>query len=437
MAGMEMIPHARSPLSRETRLLLITILASLAALWVLARLRFADRPLAADALTPVLTQLTPPPVFDQLASAVSQAVSRLTPVLMGIQLPPSTASLGRSPNIVSALRVEGDVAVTVTEAPSGGAALASGVTVLVRDPASGLTVLRVPGSDAPAESLAFPPTWLPRRSPSPRYLLAADVSRDGVSLRPIFVGALHDIDDPLWSEPIWALPNTTDLAPNTFVFTPDGEFAGLVVDVDDRLALVPGETVKHEVDRLRREGTRPGAQLGVDVQPLTPGVATGIGAQAGVVVTWVDPRGPGTGHLSVMDVIEALADEPLSTFAAWHARTARLVAEQTISLRVRRHDEVRTVMLTAQAVSAPGPPPLGLTMRSLQTGGVEVLVVAHASAAERAGIQPGDVITVVGDRQAATPAQVRRLFSMATEARPLLIALTRGTAHHVLAVETR
>jgi serine protease Do len=263
------------------------------------------------------------------------------------------------------------------------------------------------------------------------------VSRDGISLRPVFVGALHDIDAPLWSEPIWALPNTTDLAPNTFVFTPDGAFAGLVVDVDDRLALVPGETVRSEVDRLRREGTRAWGQLGVEVQALTPAVATGVGARTGVVVTWVDPRGPAAEYLSVMDVIEALADEPLSTFAAWHARAARLVAGQTISLRVRRDHEVRTVMLTAQAASTPGPPSLGLTMRSLQKGGVEVLVVAQASAGERAGIQPGDVITVVGDRDAPTPAQVRRLFSMATEARPLLIALTRGAAHHVLALETR
>jgi S1-C subfamily serine protease len=166
-------------------------------------------------------------------------------------------------------------------------------------------------------------------------------------------------------------------------------------------------------------------------------VAAGLGVQAGVVVAWVDPKGPGAGHLTPLDVIEALADEPLSTNAEWYARTARLAAGQSISLSVRRHDEVRTVMLTAQAAAAPGPPPLGLTMRGLERVGVEVQVVAHASAAERAGIQPGDVITVVGDRHAPTPAQVRRLFSMAIDAQPLLIALTRGSAHHVLALETR
>jgi hypothetical protein len=434
---MEMIPRARSPLSRETRLLLITILASVAALWLLARLRFADKPLAADPLTPVLTQLTPPPVFDQLSSAVLQAGSRLMPVLMGIQLPPSATSPGGSPDTIPALRVEGDVAVTVTEATSEGAALTPGATVLVRDPASGLTVLRVPGSDAPAESLVFPPTWVPRRPQSPRYFFAADVSRDGMSIRPIFVGALHPISDPRWPDTIWGLPITTDLTPDTFVFTPDGAFAGLIVVVEGRLALVPGETVKNEVDRLRREGPRSWGQLGVDVQPLTPDLANGIGAQAGVVVTWVDPRGPGAGNLSPLDVIEALADEPLSTTPEWYARTARLVAGESISLRIRRHDDLRAVTLTAQAASTPGPPPLGLTMRVLQRVGIEVLAVAHGSAAERAGIQTGDVITVVGDTHAPTPGLVRRLFSMASDARPLLIALTRGAAHHVLALETR
>jgi hypothetical protein len=431
--------QARSPLSRETRLLLITILASVATLWVLARLRFADKPLAADPITPVLTQLTLPPVFDQLSSAVSQASSRLTPALMGIQVPPAAVSHGRSPATIVALRVDGDVAVTVTEPTSEGAALGPGVTVLMRDPASGLTVLRVPGSDAQAESLAFPPTWLPRHSQSPRYLLAVDASGDGVSFRPIFVGALHAIDVPLWSEPIWALPNRTDLVPNTFVFTTDGAFAGLVVDVDDQLALVPGETVRSEVDRLRREGPRSWGQVGIEVQALTRRVATGIGVEAGVLVTWVDPRGPAVGHLNVLDVIEALGDQPLSTNAEWFARTARLVAGESVSLRVRRRDDVQVVTLTAQTASPAAPPPLGLTMRTLERVGVEVLAVAHGSAAERAGIQPDDVITLVGDRHAPTPAQLRRLFAMATatEARPLLLALTRGDTHRVLALETR
>lgn len=41
MSGMEPTRPQPRPLARETRLLLVTILVSLAALWVLARIRFA------------------------------------------------------------------------------------------------------------------------------------------------------------------------------------------------------------------------------------------------------------------------------------------------------------------------------------------------------------------------------------------------------------
>jgi hypothetical protein len=78
MGGMELTGGRRPPLSRETRVLLMTVLISLAALWVLARIRFAERPATPNPITPVLTQLAPPPVFEQLTSAVFQVESRLS-----------------------------------------------------------------------------------------------------------------------------------------------------------------------------------------------------------------------------------------------------------------------------------------------------------------------------------------------------------------------
>ncbi len=59
------------------------------------------------------------------------------------------------------------------------------------------------------------------------------------------------------------------------------------------------------------------------------------------------------------------------------------------------------------------------------------------SAAAAAGIRPGDLITVFGDRQRPTPAEVRGLFAAAPPERPLLVAVTRGAEHHVLAIERR
>ena len=158
---------------------------------------------------------------------------------------------------------------------------------VARDPVSHLAVIRVPEGTAPALSM-----WSPRRFDYPRFLLAADTSRDGTSLRPVFVGSLNPSSSPTWSGPIWALPGSSEIAAGTFVFTIDGEVAGLVVERDGRHAIVPAETVVAVADRLAREGPgRPG-RLGIQAQALTPDLAAATGASLGAIVTWVDPLGP-------------------------------------------------------------------------------------------------------------------------------------------------
>ena len=180
-------------------------------------------------------------------------------------------------------------------------------------------------------------------------------------------------------------------------------------------------------------------EIGVEVQPLTPGIALSTRAQIGVVVTAVNPEGPAAGLLEVTDVIVGIGDEPLSTYEHWNAIASRVTVGQTLTLLVQRDEQVQTIMLTAVApiVAAPQAQPLGLTMRSVPRVGVEVSDVAQESAAAAAGILPGDVITVFGDRKAPTPAEVRARFAAAPADRPVLVAVTRGAAHHVLTIEKR
>jgi hypothetical protein len=435
----DLIGPRKRPLSRETRLLLIMILVSLGALWVLARIRFADRPVPANPIAPVLTQLSPPPVFEQLSSALFQVQTDLAPFVIGIETRRPISSGNRAAGTVAALRLGAEIAVAVL----GDATIADEDTdlrpaadVVARDPATGLAVLNVLTRSVHRDPGSAPATWSPRRPDSSRYLVAAEIAGAAISGRPVFVGPLQEVASPVWGEMIWALPADTDLSPGTFVFTADGAFAGLVADVGGGLTLVPGDVVKNSVERLRREGRRDYGQLGIEVQPLTPGVASGTGAKVGVVVTWIDPQGPAAGHLAATDVIEALDDGTLFTYEHWRARATRLAVGQTVSVRVTRGSDVQTVMLTAGPASTPREPrQLGLTMRAVQGTGVEVLGVASASAAALAGIQPGDVITVIGDREAPTPAEVRRRFAGAATDRPVLVAVTRGTGHHVLTLE--
>jgi serine protease Do len=278
--------------------------------------------------------------------------------------------------------------------------------------------------------------WSPRRFDYPRFLLAADATRDGTSLRPVFVGSLNPVTSPTWSGPIWALPGSSELAAGTFVFTMDGEAAGLVVERDGRRALVPAETVMAVADRLVREGPGIPGRLGIQAQALTPDLAAATGAALGAVVTWVDPQGPAAKQIEVTDVVEGVGDEAFATLEHWEAWLSRLAEGETVVLKVRRNGEVREVGLTAAPVPAAArSASLGLTLRPIPRVGVEVVRVEPASAAFRAGLAGGDVITRFGEIDAPSPAQVAREFAATPGDRPLLAGVTRGDAHRVVALE--
>jgi S1-C subfamily serine protease len=278
--------------------------------------------------------------------------------------------------------------------------------------------------------------WSPSRFDYPRFLLAADVSRAGTSLRPVFVGSLSPLSSPTWSGPIWALPGSTGIAAGTFVFTVDGEVAGLVVERDGRHAIVPAGTVVAVAERLAREGPgRPG-YLGIQAQALTPDLGVATGASIGTIVTWVDPLGPAAKHVEVTDVIEAVGADAVTTLEHWEARQSRLMEGEAVALKVRRRGEVHEVPLTAAAVPAPGvSPSLGLTLRTIRQIGVEIVGVQPGSVAFRAGLEAGDVITRFGEVVAPSAAQVSRVFGATPAGGPVLAAVTRRNAHLVVALE--
>jgi len=410
----------RPRVSRETGLLFITVLVALVTLWVLARIRFPDQPATPNPVPSLLTQLAVRAGFEDLAIEVAALESRLAPSLLALE---------SDQDVFAALRIREDVVVTRLTAN-----LTPNLAVLARDPASGLAVIRVPAAPAPALAL-----WSPQRMQYPRYLIVSDVSRQGASLRPIFVGSLYPAVSPTWSESIWAAPARTNLPTGAFVFTNDGTLAGLAIEHEGRPAILPAEAVIRRAQRLLREGSPDGGWLGVEVQALTPAIAAAAGAGAGVVVTWVDPQGGAAEKLAVTDVIETIGGEVVATLEHWEARLARLAAGDSLALRVRRRGEVKEIQVTAG--DAPPTPaearPLGLTMRAVPRIGVEIVRVDPGSAAARAGIEAGDVVTLIGEVERPTPGQLTRAFQAAPDDRPLLVGVTRGDRHRVLALGKR
>ena len=427
---METSSPYRPRVSRETRLLLTAGVMAVAALWLLARIRFPERPVTPNPVPSVLSQLASGPKYDDLAGEIAQLHARLQPSLLALDVPSAVGSLQTSLR-TAAIRLRDDLGVTLVP-PGSSREQWNDAPIVARDAASGLAVVRVP---VPV-STSPPVPWTPRQPQQPRYLVASDVSPEGVSLRPAFVGSLDPIESPLWSEPLWAVAERTDLAAGSFLFTNSAELAGLVINYRGGLAIVPGGTVLAEAERLLAAPPGPPGAIGIEVQDLTPSVASVTAASVGVVVAWVDPDGASREQLMVGDVIEAVDSREPATRQQWDVRVARLSVGETLSLRVRRRGEIREVALVANAPAAPpASRSLGLTLRARTNIGAEVVRVERESAADRAGLTIGDVITLAAEVSAPTPAQVMRSYTSMAQGERMIVAVTRGDAHFVTTFE--
>jgi hypothetical protein len=415
----------RPRVSRETRLLLTTALVAVAALWVLARIRFPDLPATPNPVPPLLTQLATTPTFDGLASEVAELQSRLEPLLLALDANelvtmPELAPRGAR---LTALRIRDDLALAfMTPVP----AREHWVTdrVVAADPATGFVVVRVP-VDQPVSP---PAAWAPRRLDRPRVLMTTDIAAARVALRPVFLGALDPVANPYWSDSIWSIPARADVTPGSFVFSTAGDLAGMVIAHAGGRAIVPAAIVVSEVERLVGRSIVPAGDPGIRVQGLTSDVAAATGATRGVVVTSVSAAGPAAGLLAIADVIESVDGQTVWTPEHWYVRVARLGSGEVLTLQVRRSGQLRDVQLRAAVATASQSDgrSLGLRMRRAPGAGTEILDVEANSAAARAGLAAGDVVTLVGDVASPTPAEVRETYGAAPEGRPVLVGVTRG-----------
>ena len=419
----------RRRVSRETRHLLTAVLCGVVVLWVLARLRFPDRPPSPNPVAPLISQLAMTPSLDDVAAQISSTQTRLAQSLVVLRpapidafVPPTTAG----PPL--ALRFRPDVAVVLLR-PDMQAEWPAETMVIASDRASGLTLVRAAGGgEAPAP-------WTPRRLQESHYLLATDTLSDRPTLRPVFVGSLEPVVVPEWSREIWRIPARTALEPGEFVFTGTGELVGVAARYDHDTAIVPAANVFELAGRLlETSGTsKPAGEIGLEVQPLTSGLRNATGALNGVVVAWVDPEGPAARQVRVTDVIEAVNGEAMLTPRHWQARMARVVAGERLTIRIRRDGKVIEEEISpAPVVAATQEQPLGLTLRTSPGRGSIVVNVESPSRAEAAGLMPGDLITHIGRTATPTPAQIRAAFMATTEGASIPVAVTRGDSHTVV-----
>jgi S1-C subfamily serine protease len=312
--------------------------------------------------------------------------------------------------------------------------------VVGSDRPTGLTVLRESGSQGPP-ALAIFPGPPPR---SARYLMAAEATPAGITLRPFLARGVTEKVVKGWRQPLWRLPATAVVAPGTALFTTNAEFVGIVVNDQPGMALAPADTMLNEMDRLLTRSNRTAGDLAVEVEAVTPDVGALVGVQSGLIVTWTDPAGPANKVLHPGDVIQQVDEQQVSTADDWLLSTARILEGDEVQLRIVRAGMPLEVRLMAAAVARPTPSPqqvnaervrpraeLGLEMRTETGQGISVRSVSPGSRATEAGLVAGDLITRAGSINAPTPAQLRQAFAKG----PVLLTVTRGARHHVLALQ--
>ena len=440
----------RPRVARETRLLFTVALLAVVALWALARLRFPDSVPVGQMVPPILAPFVVRQGFSALESQLAEVSTRTAPSLEAVAIggPDRAAAAGRTRHI-AALRLRDDVAV-VLPGPAEGLALDGAAAVIVRDAVTGLAVIRLtPGPAAPIAQ-----AW-PRRDPMlSRYVMQTMASAAGTSLAPVVVGALTPTEAPLWSGALW-VPNTdSQLAPGAFLFTPEGEWIGLVVRHHDGPAIAPAELVSRLAERRLSRAGQGAVSLGVEVQAVTPALGDVLGHATGVAVTWVAPEGPARATLRVADVLHAADGRPLPTIEHWHRHLADLGTNPTV-LTVWRGGQSTEVPVTPVAVptvttppaspsatpptTPPAAPPtarrvFGVTARRVVGVGAAITAVQPRSVAETADLRVGDVITHFATISAPTPAQVRMLAAAAPIGHSLLVAVTRDGAYHLTVI---
>jgi hypothetical protein len=414
----------RSRVSRETRQLLLTALLAIVALLVLARIRFPGQPSSPNPIPSLLSQISAAPRFENLAGEIAELQGRLSGWWVSVPVSSSDDGVESAARQVAAIRFRGDAALTVLR---NGDRLFEEAEILASDRITGLTVIRIETT-----AHADVPRWMPSALQSPRYLMATVATAGGVSLRPVLVGSLRETRSPAWPDAIWSVPEGTDLAPSTFVFTTSGELAGVVVREPVGLAIVPWDIALAEVARILDPGDVANTDLRIEVRSLTPVLERATRAGRGVVVAWVDPRGPAAGLVAMGDVIESINGQSIEQPRDWEVASSR-VSKSPAMLRLHRGESSIQVSVPVNSPNvSTAAASLGLTMRNVQGVGAAIVDVSVPSAAAVARLKEGDVITLAGNVHAPTSAQVNSVFRSAGIGEAILIAVTRGESHLVV-----
>jgi membrane-associated protease RseP (regulator of RpoE activity) len=418
---------------RETRLLLVTIAISVGVLLLLARFRFPEDPATRpiESAPAPLERLAARAAYDELASIMADLERRIAPRITVVR---TQSGDGRSSMSV-APRMLPDRVVAIVPAGDSVIAAGTGGDQEVISVSGNLAVLRVPAVDDSAVLVR----QLPLRS-GPRYVGVVEASAMGPALTPLYVGRVDAFDDPATGSPLLSFAGLQRQVPRgAAIFSLEGLFVGLVRDSGDTLTVIPAETLRASAQSAEPSTAAAHGSLGVEVDVLTAALGRATGADHGVIVVHVRPGGPAEKILRSGDVIQSIDGTQIATpiqFREAERNRAPGAAVAVAGVRLSQPLEVSVKAASASTTSGAADDP-GLVGRSVPGLGVEVIAVRDGSAADRAGLRRGDVITAINDETTPDTAGFERRFRTAQPDTPLLLTVRRDARYHVLPLEKR
>jgi len=196
---------------------------------------------------------------------------------------------------------------------------------------------------------------------------------------------------------------------------------------------IPADKVRRIVAELKNFGKVRPAWVGVEVQALTPRVASNLGWDRtyGVVVVGVEPGSPAErAGLQRGDVIAEVGGTRVQDDDDFDVRMRGYPARADVSLNVFRSGATQALTLTPVEF----PPKLaeglawdrlGLRVKNGQAGLV-VSAVRPGSNAARVGLEPGDVVMRLNNQPMTTLEAFRDTLVAARNARSVLLLVRRG-----------
>jgi len=236
---------------------------------------------------------------------------------------------------------------------------------------------------------------------------------------------------------------------NSAIFSPTGGSVGIGF-------AIPAETVKTITAKLREKGAVTRGWMGVEIQPVTPDLAEGLGLDkqmGGVVVAELVPDSPAAkAGIVPGDVIKTLDGEPVRDDRQVVKRVSDMSPGRSIELGMLRKREQKSVNVTIgefptssnkegvnterreQPTKGNAAPNLGLKLTpaeslGLQRQGVVVTEVDPGGVAAESGIAIGDIILDVSDNVVKTPVDFHKALSDArNQGRHVALARIKSNA---------